>query len=123
MEQVVRLTELEYRLLAARYAEHDNSNARMRGALLEAGAADAAARLAALRMVERSFAIDLGSLCHRFLRRDEATTHPLERMVLSYVASWTRCPQDGEQLLVRVDRVLQVRELIGEENAVGEPDA
>jgi hypothetical protein len=112
VQQVVRLTESDYRLLAARFAEHENSNRRMRAALLEAGAAEAVARLQALRTVERSFAIDLGSLCHRFLRCDDAATHPLERMVLTYVACWGHCPDAGAQLLVLVDRVREVRELM-----------
>jgi hypothetical protein len=34
---VVRLSDLDQRLLAARFAEHGNSHRRMRGALLEAG--------------------------------------------------------------------------------------
>jgi hypothetical protein len=123
VQQVVRLTRVDFRLLSARFTEHDNSHVRMRNALLQAGAEDTVARLAALRAVERSFAIDLGSLCHRFLNRDEATTHPLERMVLSYVACWGGCPKEGETLLVLVDRVRQVRALIGEAGGIEGADA
>ncbi|NIR61567.1 MAG: hypothetical protein GWO02_19775 [Gammaproteobacteria bacterium] len=120
---VVCLSAEDCRLLSARFAEHHNSHRRMAGALEEAGATEALMRLGALRRLEAHFEIDLGSLCHRFGRRDHPKTHPLERMVLGYVAAWTPRPDGTGELWVRLDRVRQVRELIDEGERVGEPGA
>jgi hypothetical protein len=119
---VLCLTPGDRRLLAARFAEHGNSHRRMVVALTAASAGDALARLRALRRLERRFAIDLGSLCHRDARRDDAATHPLERNVLRYVAQRRRRAGGGEDLLVLVNRVRQVRALIDEDGARAAPE-
>lgn len=120
--EVVCLGLDDRRLLAARFAEHGNSQRRMRAALLEGGSTEAAERLEALRLVERHFGVDLGSLCHRFARREDAATHPLERGVLDFVAC-RRLRRDGaEELWVLVDRVRQVRELVEGDRLVLEPE-
>jgi hypothetical protein len=120
---VLCLAPGDRRLLAARFAEHGNSHRRMVTALVEASAGDALARLRALRRLERRFAIDLGSLCHRDGRRDDAAVHPLERNVLRYVAQRRPRPGGGEDLLVLVDRVRQVRALIDEEAPPASPES
>lgn len=93
----------------------------MAGALKEAGATTTLERFVALRRIEARFEIDLGSLCHRFRRRDQPTTHPLERLVLGYVASWKTDPQGDGALWVRLDRVREVRDLIDAGETVGGP--
>lgn len=119
---VVRLSDLDQRLLTARFAEHGNSHRRMRGALLEGGGTVTVARLDALRRLERSFEIDLGSLCHRHGRRLLPETHPVERLVLDFITE-IRLPAGGaEELWVNLDRVAQVRGLM-DGRLVGEPDA
>ena len=111
--KVVRLSLLERGLLAARYAEHGNSTQRMRAALEEAGAADVAQRLAALRAMERSFDVDLGEVCHRWDRRRRPEVHPIERMVVEFIA---RRADEGEgedgDLMVLLDHLGQLRELM-----------
>ena len=57
---VVALTYADRRLLAARYEQHGNSHRIMRETLLLRREDDAAARLDALRCVERTFDLDLG---------------------------------------------------------------
>jgi hypothetical protein len=109
---VVCLSSADRQLLSARFAEHGNSHRRMASALEEAGAGEALERLTALRRVERRFAIDLGSLCHRYERRNDPAVHPIERMVLSYVACRRLSADGSEELWVLVDRVREVRELI-----------
>lgn len=121
--EVVCLTAEECRLLSTRFADHENSHRRMAGALEAAGATETLERLRALRRLEAHFSIDLGSLCHRFERRDAASTHPLERMVLSYVATWRQRPEGGEELWVLLDRVRQVRHLVEEGQLTREPDS
>lgn len=73
---VVCLSAEDCRLLAERFAVHGNSHRRLAGALKEAGALDTLERAGALRRLEANFEIDLGSLCHRFARRDHPSTHP-----------------------------------------------
>ena len=112
---VVCLQASDRELLCHRVAEFGNSHQRMAVELRERGNAQALERLKLLRGIERRFMIDLGSLCDRFSRRDDA--HPLERLVLSYVALRKTDDCGDEQLLVLVDRVRQVRDLMAE----GEP--
>ena len=103
---------MDQRLLATRYAAHGNSHRRMCAVLAEEKQTAALERMAALRLLERRFAIDLGSLCHLFERRNRPATHPLERVVVSYIAE-QRLHEDGrEELWVFIDRVRAVRELI-----------
>lgn len=120
--EVLRLDQGDCRLLAARYAEHANSHRRMVAALEEASADAPLARLRALRILERRFSIDLGSLCWRWRRLDDPAMHPFERYIVRYVTRVHRTDEDGEQLLVLLDHVRQVRELM-EGRLVGEPDA
>ena len=75
---VVCLSAEDCRLLSTRFAEHGNSHRRMSGALKASGATEALERFGALRRLEAKFEIDLGSLCHRFERRNDPATHPLE---------------------------------------------
>ena len=119
--EIVRLALSDARLMAARFAEHGNSPRRMRAALEEAGADVAARRVAALRRLERAFNLDLGSLCFRFLRRNEPGTHVIERGVMEYVAE-LRIGPEGEELWVRVDHIRSIRDLM-QGRLVGEPES
>jgi len=119
--EIVRLASRDARLMAARFAEHGNSPRRMRAALAEAGADTAVQRLNALRRVERAFNLDLGSICFRWLRRNDADVHVIERGVMEYVAEHRDGP-DGGELWVRVDHVRSLRELM-QGRLVGEPES
>jgi hypothetical protein len=117
---VVCLSERDRQLLMDRFAEHGNSHRRMRSALADAGVAQAVDRLDALRRLEHHFRIDLGSLCHRWGRRERPETHPIERFVVNYIAQTRRRDAGEEELWVRLDRVGEIRELM-EGRLVGEP--
>jgi hypothetical protein len=119
---VVCLTQSDLRLLTARFAEHGNSHRRMRSAMQEAGALPAAARLEALRGLEKQFQIDLGSVCHRFGRRNLPETHAIERWVMNYITEVRRREGAEDELWVRLDRVAEIRELM-EGRLVGEPES
>lgn len=121
--EVVRLTAGDCRLLSTRFAEHGNSYRAMAGALADAGRSGPLARLRALRRVERRFEVDLGSLCHRFHRRNHEDTHPIERAVMSYIATWRRRPDGCRELWVLLDRLRNVRTLIEEGRRVGERES
>jgi hypothetical protein len=108
---VVRLSSSDRGLLRARFAEHGNSHRRMFDALAEAGADDAAARLLALRRVEKRFDLDLAEICHRHAHRNDDGTHAIERMIVEFITEERR-HEDDLQLWVLPGRVLQVRELM-----------
>ena len=109
---VVALAAADRRLLTARFAEHDNSHRRMRDALLEAGATDAAARLDALRRVEYHFDLDLGLICHRHARRNARDTHPLERALIDYLTEIRQDEHGLEVLWVLPERARQLDDLM-----------
>ncbi len=119
--EFVRLSKQDHALLCARFAEHGNSQRRMRDAL--SGVAtpqDVLGRLRALREMERAFDIDLGAVCWRWEHRIDEATHPLERSVMEYVAD-ARGTGPAWELWVRLDRVRVLRELM-EGRLVGEPE-
>jgi hypothetical protein len=119
--EVLRLTAADACLLAARFAEHGNSQRRMAAALEEAGARETVRRLRALRSLERTFGIDLGNVCFRFRRRHDPRMHPIERSVVEYVTRVGRAGPDAEEeIWVLVDHVRRIRELM-EGRLVAEP--
>ena len=118
---VVCLTASDQNLLRARWTEHDNSQRRMLDALAEAGASEASERLGALRSIEKRYDLDLAEICHRHAHRNDDTTHPIERMVLDFIAEEREVEHDT-QLLVLPDRVRQVRELMNGK-LVGDPES
>ena len=120
MQELVLLTRNDCGLLAARFSEHANSQRRMLGALEEASANDAFARLCVLREMEKHFQVDLGMLCYHFEHRNDDNTHPIQRTVMNYVASWTVSSTGVEELRVRIDRVREVRGIVEEGWPVGE---
>ncbi len=117
---VVRLSQADRMLLVSRFEEHGNSHRRMRSALEEVAADHVAERLDALRRMERHFGIDLGSVCHRYDRRDDPATHPIERMIMNYIAEHRDSDCGTPELWVLLDRVEEIRELT-EGRLVGEP--
>lgn len=119
--EVVALSAADQRLLFSRYAEHANSHRRMRDALRDAGATEAAARLDALRRMERHFDLDLGLICHRFARRAAPDTQPLERAIIDWLTE-VRADESGHELLwVLPERARQLDDLMNG-RLVGEPD-
>jgi hypothetical protein len=112
MTELLSISKDDCGLLAARYGEHANSQRRMLGALEEASAHEAFARLCALRQLEKHFAVDLGMLCHHFEHRNDQNTHPIQRVVMNYVASWNVNAAGLQELRVRIDRVREVRDIV-----------
>ena len=121
--EVLTLTRSDCALLAARFGQHGNSQRRMLAALDEAGANESFARMVLLREMEKQLAVDLGMLCYHFEHRNDSGTHPFERAVMNYVAQWRITPSGGDGLLVRLDRVREVRDIVEEGRLVGEPEA
>jgi hypothetical protein len=92
----------------------------MRSALAEVAAEQATKRLDALRSIERSFGVDLASVCHRYDRRDDPSTHPIERMIMNYIAEPRVVESGSSELWVMLDRVSEIRDL-SEDPLVSEP--
>lgn len=120
--EVLCLTVADYGLLKSRYAEHNNSQLRLAAALEEVGATDVLRQSKALRRMEVTFGVDLGSLCHRFEHRHDAGIHPIETMVMNFVAEW-RGENGRRELWVLLDRLRQVRELMEEGQLAREPES
>ena len=121
MTHIVCLTATDRYLLCMRFEQHANSHRRMFASLTEAGARDATARLVALRKMERRYDLDLAEICHRHAHRLDVRTHPIERMVLEFIAE-EKHVEAGTQLWILPARVQQVRELMAG-RLVGEPEA
>ena len=111
MIHIVCLSPADRRLLCSRFDEHGNSHVRMFDELTKAGADDAGARLLALRSIEKRFDLDLAEICARHARRNDGSTHPIERLVLEFITE-ERHAEDETQLWVMPDRVRQVRDLM-----------
>ena len=120
--EVVRLSQTDCALLAARYIEHGNSHKRMTVALREAGAGEAADRLHGLRTLEHRFDVDLGLLCQWYSRRDSDNTHPIERTLISYLTR-TQANGAGPEVWILLDRVRELRAFLEEGRLVGEPES
>jgi hypothetical protein len=112
MTELISLSKDDCGLLAARYAEHGNSQRRILQALEEAAADNEFARMCALRQLEKHFGVDLGMLCFHFEHRNDKNTHPIQRAVMNYVAEWTLDANASQELRVRVDRVREVRDIV-----------
>lgn len=121
--EVISLTRSDCGLLAARFAEHGNSQRRMLSALEDAGANDAFSRMCVLRQLEKSVGVDLGMVSFHFEQRNDAKTHPFERAIMNYVAHWHTSAAGIDELWVMLDRVREVREIVEEGRLVGEPEA
>jgi hypothetical protein len=108
--------------MATRYVEHGNSHRRMSQALRAAGAQTSVDRLLGLRKLEHRFDVDLGLLCHWFVRRDAADTHPVERTIITYLTCAQGPPQQSE-VWILLDRVRALRAFLEEGRLVGEPES
>lgn len=109
--QFIVLTPEQVDLAAQRYAEHGNSPARIERHHLDRGDRAAALALRALRRVERRFEIDLGTVCHKFLEAEIASTAAVQREVMAYVARWNEDRSGARRLLVSIDRARQIDRL------------
>jgi hypothetical protein len=121
MTHIVCLSPADRRLLCSRFDEHGNSHRRMFDALTEAGADEAGARLLALRTVEKRYDLDLAEICSRHARRNDGSTHPIERLVLEFITE-ERHTEDETQLWIMPERVRQVRDLM-DGRLVGEAES
>ena len=109
--QLIGLTPEQVELAAYRFAAHDNSATRIARHYREREESDKLALCRALRRVERRFAINLGTLCFKFLEKELKPTPEVQQKVTDYVAYWNEDGGEGRHLVVSVDRVREIDRL------------
>lgn len=109
--QLIGLTPEQVELAAYRFAAHDNSATRIARHYRERDERDKLELCRALRRVERRFAINLGTLCFKFLEKELKPTPVVQQKVMDYVAYWNENSEGSRQLVVSVDRVREIDRL------------
>lgn len=109
--QLIGLTPEQVELAAYRFAAHDNSATRIARHYRERDDRSKLELCRALRRVERRFAINLGTLCFKFLEKEHQPTPEVQRQVMDYVAYWNESSEGVRHLVVSVDRVREIDRL------------
>ena len=109
--QLIGLTSAQVELAAYRFAAHENSATRIERHYRERADRDKLLLCRAIRRVEWRFAINLGTLCFKFLEKEFQPTPDVQRKVMDYVAYWSEGSEGGRQLVVSVDRVREIDRL------------
>lgn len=109
--QLIGLTPEQVELAAYRFAAYDNSATRIARHYRERDERDKLELCRALRRVERRFAINLGTLCFKFLEKELKPTPEVQQKVMDYVAYWNEDGEGGRHLVVSVERVREIDRL------------
>jgi hypothetical protein len=109
--QLIGLTPEQVELAAFRFAAHENSATRIARHYRERDDRAKLELCRALRRVERRFAINLGTLCFKFLEKEHQPKPEVQRKVMDYVAYWNEDGQGERHLVVSVDRVREIDRL------------
>ncbi len=109
--QLIGLTPDQVELAAYRFAAHENSAVRIEGHYRERDDRDKLRLCRAIRQVEWRFAINLGTLCFKFLEKEFQPTPEVQRKVMDYVAYWSEGDDGRRHLVVSVDRVREIDRL------------
>lgn len=109
--QLIGLTPEQVELAAYRFAAHENSATRIARHYRDRKDLGKLELCRALRRVERRFAINLGTLCFKFLETEHQPTPEVQRRVMDYVAYWSGDEGGVRHLVVSVDRVREIDRL------------
>ncbi|HUP01395.1 MAG TPA: hypothetical protein VM737_07750 [Gemmatimonadota bacterium] len=105
------LTPEQAEIAAYRFQEHGNSAVRIARYYRRLSDQPRLRLCRAIRRLERRFAINLGTVCYKFLEKETRPTPAVQQRVMDYVAHW-RDREDGTRdLAVSVDRVREVDRL------------
>lgn len=107
----ILLTPEQVELAACRFREHDNSPAQIARHFREIEDEPRLRVCLALRRVERQYAINLGTICFKFLEKENGPTSRVQEQVMDYVAEWRELEDGGLGLVVSVDRVREIDRL------------
>ena len=109
--ELIGLTSEQVELAAYRFAAHENSASRIENHYRDREDPDKLRLCRAIRGIERRFAINLGTLCFKFLEKEFQPTPAVQRQVMDYVAHWNEDDQGRRHLVVSVDRVREIDRL------------
>lgn len=105
------LTIEQAEVAAFRFGKQANSPTRVMRHFRREGDLSRVGICRALRRIEWQYGIDLGKICYKFLEKETRPTPQVQRQVMDYIAGW-RDRRDGAQdLIVSVDRVLEIDRL------------
>lgn len=110
MTDYILLTPDQVELAARRFREHDNSPAAIARHYRGRGDESNLRACLALRRVERQYAMNLGTICFKFLEKERTATPRVQQQVMEYVAQWNELSGD-RTLVVSVDRVREIDRL------------
>lgn len=109
--KLIGLTSGQVELAAYRFAAHGNSAAKIERHYREREEPDKLRQCRTIRKLERRFAINLGTLCFKFLEKEFQPTPVVQRQVMDYVAHWAEDGEGGRHLVVSIDRVREIDRL------------
>lgn len=119
----ILLTDDQVDLAAYRFREHDNSSSRLAEHLDRIDATSQLRTAVGLQKVERQYAINLGTVCHKFLETEDGPTPRVQQQVMDYVAEWRELADGARGLLVSVDRIREIDQLAEGDGAQWLPSA
>lgn len=109
--QLIVLTREQAETAAHRFESHGNSALRIARHFRRVDDARKLGMCRALRRIERQFAINLGTVCFKFLEKETQPTSTFQQQVMDYIAYW-RGREDGvSDLVVSVDRARMIDRL------------
>jgi hypothetical protein len=103
--QLIVLTREQVETAAHRFESHGNSALRIARHFRRVDDERKLGMCRALRRIERQFAINLGTVCFKFLEKETRPTPTVQQRVMDYVACWRELDDGGQDLVVSVDRV------------------
>lgn len=109
--QFIVLTREQAETAAHRFERHGNSALRIARHFRRVDDGHKLGMCRALRRIERQFAINLGTVCFKFLEKETRPTPAVQQKVMDYVACWRDLDDGSQDLVVSVDRVREIDRL------------
>ena len=123
-EDVALLTREQAETAAHRFESHGNSALRIARHFRRVDDARKLGMCRALRRIERQFAINLGTVCFKFLEKETRPTPAVQQRVMDYVACWRDSDDGAQDLVARIEERLahapadRVREALDDSVAI-----
>ena len=109
--QWIVLTPEQAEIAAYRFQEHGNSAVRIARYYRRVDDQPRLRLCRAMRRLERRFAVNLGTICYKFLEKETRPTPAVQQRVMDYVAYWREHEDGARDLVVSIDRVREVDRL------------
>ncbi len=105
------LTPEQVELAARRFRDHGNSPASIARHYRDGADGPRLQACLAIRRMEREFAMNLGTICFKFLEKERSATPRIQQRVMDYVARWSHLEGGDRWLVVSVERVREIDRL------------